>query len=367
MIELPEEKVAKLRDHFIQLSCQPRHEIIRKVAQQMAELDGKIVQYQRALVDRIRELEVKKLESAAMQIQPSVELKGAEFDNLLLHPDIHDIELEGYRITVTTKPIKIEYSGELYFIGRFQIILEVGSTPTCLLRFKNLDQSIQGHAHPHIESNGVPCLGNIKECMPQMIGANQFAAAINVAIQYLKSYTYDGTGKPYITINRWPKINRENEKEKANEVSRGVDRAEGVAEEDRAVVGAVGEQRQDAGGGGALREPVGVDQGDQQNERGTDGIDHRDQQDERPDVPESSAGAGDDAGRRAVQEGRDREEAQHTGEVRGSGDGASEGVRETGSEVRADDEHPGNPAADRRPSRRVQFIRCEDTREELGD
>ena len=344
MIELPEEKVAKLRDHFIQLSCQPRHEIIRTITRQMADLDGKIGEYQRALVSRIRELEVKKLEFAAMQIQPSVELKGAEFDNLLLHPDIHDIDLMGHAIVVTTKPIKIEHLGELYFIGRFQITLHVGTMSTCMLLMKNLDQNIQGHAHPHIESNGVPCLGNIKECMPQMIGANQFAAAINVAIQYLKSYTYDENGKPYILISRWPKINRE--KEKANEVSRGVDRAEGVAEEDRAVVGAVGEQRQDAGGGGAVRESPGVDQGDQRDERSVDDPDHRDQQNQRPGVPESSAGANDDIGRRVGQEGRDREEAQRAGEVRGGGDGASEGVWAVGGEVRADDEHPRHPEAD---------------------
>lgn len=337
MIELPAEKIAKLREQFIQISCQPRQEIIRRVAQQMSDLDKTILVHQRELIVRIRELEVKRLEFAAMQIKPSEERKGTEFDNLLLHPDIENIELEGYRIIVTTKPIKIEYDGELYFIGRCVIYLDTNGSQGYVLRFKNLDQNIQGHAHPHVETNGVPCLGNIKECIPQMVGANQFAAVINVAIQYLKSYTHGDGYQPYSYLSYWPKIKRE--KEKVDEVSRGVDRAEGVTEEDRAVVGAAGEQRQDAGGGSAVRESPGVDQRDQPDERGVDVPDHRDQQDERPGVPESSASASDDAGRRVGQEGRDREEAQHTGEVRGSGDGASEGVRTTGSEICEDDEY----------------------------
>jgi hypothetical protein len=295
MVELSAEKIAKLKEHFIQISCQPRQEIIRKITSQMSDLDNKILEYQKGLIARIRELEVKKLEFAAMQIQPSTELKGAEFDNLLLHPDIENIELEGYRITVTTKPIKIEYMDELYFIGRFIIYLETSGSTGYLLRFKNLDQNIHGHPHPHVESNGMPCLGNIKECIPQMVGANQFAAAISVAVQYLKSYSNsDQYGKPYVVLEHWPKIKRE--KEKVDEVSRGVDRAEGVAEEDRAVVGAVGEQCQDAGGGNAVREPVGVDQGNQRGERGTDAPDHRDQQNERPGVPEPSAGASGNSG-----------------------------------------------------------------------
>jgi len=308
MQELPAEKIAQLREHFIKISCQPRQEIINKIARQMSNLDIEILECQKALVARIRELEVKKFEYDAMQIKPSAELKGAEFDNLLLHPDIENIEFEGYGIIVTTKPIKIEYGGEIYFIGRFNIYLETNGGIGWLLRFKNLDQNIFGHPHPHMQTNGVPCLGNIKECMPHMIGANQFAAAINVAIQYLKSYSdSDQYGKPYIMLENWPKIKRE--KEKVDEVSRGVDRAEGITEEDRAIIGAVGEQCQDSGGGNALRESPGVDQRDQRDERGTDASDHRDQQDERPGILEPSANAGGDAGRCVGQEGWDREEA----------------------------------------------------------
>jgi len=271
------EQIQEVRKKWVMLGCRPRTDTVKRLEQEIVTLEQGIYEYQKGLLTRVRMVTEKKGEIAALLVTPSTETKEMEFDRLMECEDIENIIVDGNRIIVTTGQIDIEYRDTIYDIGKFVIYFAIDGGSGWLVRFKNLTREIGGHAHPHVETNGSPCLGNIKECMPHMLGSNQFGAAILVAIQYLKSYTYSEGGKPYVVINQWPKkviepivmeIKAEEPEpspplpppvteEVLHEVSRSVDRTEGSTEEVREIVGEIVEQREDTGGGSTSRGPEG--------------------------------------------------------------------------------------------------------------
>jgi len=284
---LKENQINFLREQWVQLSCRTRTNLIKKAAAQITELEAAVYDYQKALITRIRLLEEKKFEHAALQIQPSEEVKRVEFNRMMECPDIESVVVDGNRIIVTTRPIYIEYDGIEYDIGKFTIYLAVDGGAGWLIKFKNLTRTIGGgYPHPHIETDGRPCLGNIKECLPSMVGAYQYGAAVLVAIQYLKSYSNDERGKPFIHISRWPQKKAAVpqqpqplpltpevlqqlqplppiQEEAPNEIGGSVNREEGVAEETREALREVIEQLQNARGGSSSGESSGSVTGDQ--------------------------------------------------------------------------------------------------------
>jgi len=202
---MSEEKLAILKQEYVRLCCAPRIGAIKLTISNIKDLEVRLGQYQKAIVETIRAIEFKKLELETLKIIPDMGNKEKEFEGLLIHPDIENISVDGSTIIISTVNIEIEYRRVVYDIGKFNIYISSDINAGWVLLYKNLTRHAGGgYNHPHINSEGRPCLGNIQECLPQMIGAHQYAAAISVAIQYLKSYTNDSDGKPYTDIQNWP-------------------------------------------------------------------------------------------------------------------------------------------------------------------
>jgi len=197
------DKRQEMRQKYIEIASGLRSKkAVEHLKHAIHDQEARIHAIQIDLVNNLRNLEGKNREYKVIceGDQGITENKGVEFDKLMANPDIVRIFIDDNYFTVWTRPIYIKYNNKIYDVGEFKIVLAINPTEF-IVKMRNLTRKIKGYAHPHIRNNGRPCLGNIQECLPQMIAARQFAAAIFVCIQYLKSVNDSGY---YVNIHNWP-------------------------------------------------------------------------------------------------------------------------------------------------------------------
>ncbi len=183
-----------------------KKEQVRKLKESRAKLNSGIEKCQEQLVRLLRELEKTQQQLGVVEgpDEASFSRFGDEFNGLMKHPDIVKIEINGKKILVYTQPIVINYQRVKYDIGRFKIAINTLGKEGGV-KMLNLTRTIdEGHHHPHVNSGGEPCLGNIKEVIPHLIAEHKYAAVASVCIQYLKSYERSDDYRPFTEIQNWP-------------------------------------------------------------------------------------------------------------------------------------------------------------------
>ena len=104
-----------------------------------------------------------------------------------------DCEPSG-RILATTCPITISYDDWLFELGAYEV--KINPDGEVVIRALS-EHPGATHPHPHVSTNGAPCLGNIDGDVAQLIGAWQIAEALGLLHQFLCSYSPDN---PYEKI-----------------------------------------------------------------------------------------------------------------------------------------------------------------------
>lgn len=162
---------------------------------------------------------------------------GREYDKLLKHRLIKNIEIKGGGLLVSTKLITIKYRGETYALGEFEILLEI-DLDINKVTFKNLTnpvireykkESKRIYHHPHIMDyfdyneindeynyNGQDaCLGNIDDLVDDLIYIKDIPGLIYLYLNFLQSYqgSYytDNEGddyEAYKEITYWPLVKK---------------------------------------------------------------------------------------------------------------------------------------------------------------
>jgi len=128
---------------------------------------------------------------------------GAEFDRLLATEGVCDVEIEGDKLRVYTDILFCRDSeGHNHRIGEFIITIPLNGHGT--VHWANQTERKDNHDAPHIQ-NGKPCLGNMGDVFPQLIGKFEFAALTTMAINFVQSVndTRDVWGQ---TIRQWPVV-----------------------------------------------------------------------------------------------------------------------------------------------------------------
>jgi hypothetical protein len=98
-------------------------------------------------------------------------------------------------ITAVTSPITIEYDNFRFPVGRYQISIDSKGE----LKIEALDEHPNAdHPHPHVATDGRPCLGNIAGDIPKMLGSMRVAEALQVLYEFLCEYNPDN---PYEKIS----------------------------------------------------------------------------------------------------------------------------------------------------------------------
>jgi len=101
------------------------------------------------------------------------------------------------RLSATTTAITIEHDGWRFPMGRYVINLDLSGDVV----IEALDShSNAEHPHPHVATDGRPCLGNIRGDIPKMLGSMRIAEALQVLHVFLSEYNPDG---PYEKIGHF--------------------------------------------------------------------------------------------------------------------------------------------------------------------
>jgi len=100
-------------------------------------------------------------------------------------------------ITATTSPVTIEYDGWKFHLGRYTVHIDMAGE----IRIEALDPHPDtDYPHPHVASDGHPCLGNISADIPKMLGTMRIAEALQTLYAFLCEYNPDS---PYEKISRF--------------------------------------------------------------------------------------------------------------------------------------------------------------------
>ena len=105
---------------------------------------------------------------------------------------------DGY-LRVLTTPIETEYGGERYEFGCFRIDLPLNGG-RLEIRPENRNHEAEGYFHPHVSTDGYPCLGNVGSTLAQLLGDGKMFDAVSLMLEFLRSYNPEN---PYLRIERW--------------------------------------------------------------------------------------------------------------------------------------------------------------------
>jgi len=98
-----------------------------------------------------------------------------------------------------TGPIDIDYDGITYEFGCFWLDLPLGKG-RLVIAPETRDQVVDDYAHPHLATDGTPCLGNINSSVAQLRGEGKLFDCVALLLEFLRSYNPDN---PYLRIERW--------------------------------------------------------------------------------------------------------------------------------------------------------------------
>ncbi len=142
----------------------------------------------------------KKLEQL---LQSSAELEKSfaeEFNKLCAVPGVERVRVTDGVVQIFTDNVEIKYGGSVYDIGRFRLDIYTSGSNGGVRAF-NLTRTVNGHAHPHVKSDGNCCLGNIADGVAKLIGEYQYSVLAQVMLQYLRTVNPSDW---YKNIKNWP-------------------------------------------------------------------------------------------------------------------------------------------------------------------
>ena len=209
--KLAEERRRKSRERYI-AECSKRFEKTVKGTKKKIETGHReIEELQKRLTRKIRETRgaERKLEQLNASADSQLENYGKEFDSLSAVPGVEDVQVSDGVIKVFTEHIYITPDGysDTFDIGKFRMEIYT-SGANGGIRFFNITRKGSGNGynihHPHVNSSGSPCLGNIKELVSQLIGEYEYSAVAQLGLQYLKSVNINDSAGEGI-FKYWPK------------------------------------------------------------------------------------------------------------------------------------------------------------------
>ncbi len=124
-----------------------------------------------------------------------------EFEALLkMMPDpIEHLRVVSRTLRLYTRPVKIEYEGSVYPMGRYRIEVPLRNVDLRIHAHEN-NQRVEEHFHPHILPDGSPCWGNVGPGISQLLGERQIAEAMPIVWRFLNSYSAEA---PYVGLENY--------------------------------------------------------------------------------------------------------------------------------------------------------------------
>jgi len=116
----------------------------------------------------------------------------------LLGRGLGSIEVENGVLRASTAPVEIIWEGLRYEMGRYEISVPLGEGR---LTIKPRDgNEVEGFPHPHVNTDGTPCLGNVGTTVAQLLGEGEHFQLVTTLLEFLRSYNPEN---PYLRIEKW--------------------------------------------------------------------------------------------------------------------------------------------------------------------
>ena len=199
------ENLAKTEERFVAVCQTLTGDQKKSIQDDLEENDGDLRAAQSEIVTftrRRRDLQNKLKAIAEIEKTGDTASFRKQFAELCKISVTGKIKVSRGSIVVPVGQIDIEHNGAVYDIGEFDVIVNTDGRDggvACINRTrKTADNKLY---HPHIQSNGSCCLGNISEIIADLVGQADYASVIFVMTDYLKSYEAGGA---YAKIERWP-------------------------------------------------------------------------------------------------------------------------------------------------------------------
>ncbi|HUV84236.1 MAG TPA: hypothetical protein VMV86_00920, partial [Methanosarcinales archaeon] len=107
-------------------------------------------------------------------------------------------------VKAITAPIWITEKKKTYQMGRFEITLEFGGNVRIMSLWPERGPAQQ---HPHVNTDGRPCWGNLSGELPKRIAESEFDVGFMIVHTFLSHYSQEGG--PHAQIHNWPEATEE--------------------------------------------------------------------------------------------------------------------------------------------------------------
>ena len=198
------------RDQYVRMCLVRLSEEQESLSRQIKECDSKINEAGKTINEQVRRrhaLNQRLMHIQVDELDKEKENLAREFDQLAGAPCVTAVRAKNDRIEVDTRTVYMKHEGETYQIGRFTMFINNDGKVRFSSRDNTHNNTVRGGClHPHIDSHGRPCLGNITETVATMTAQRQYAAVVNLLFRYLESYN---PSSPYSNIRNWAKMPKE--------------------------------------------------------------------------------------------------------------------------------------------------------------
>lgn len=201
-VEEENRRMQRARENYINLVSSRIGTRVDQTRQRAEEIQQAISEAMTMITEKVREQTIVNKELAWLEqnVQEVQEGLAAEFQKLMDIPEVDEINCMRRKLVVKLNDIVIEFNGRRYLLGR--PIIEIHQNGT--IKISNPGNTVSRKPHPHVNSEGDPCLGNISEGIAKLIGQFEFATAVQILIEFLKNFN-EGEQYRGAHITNWPR------------------------------------------------------------------------------------------------------------------------------------------------------------------
>lgn len=137
-----------------------------------------------------------------------------QVEDIKNHPKVTDIYIDNIDGSLVIKTTELRMTNndiedDIRLLGEMEICIRLTDFDIKLYNLTNKRHNYWGYEgnHPHVSTNGVPCLGNSAEMIVQAQDENDYYLAFLICLSYLETYDYtDCAGAYYVS---WDRIDEE--------------------------------------------------------------------------------------------------------------------------------------------------------------
>ena len=184
---------------------------MRADKERMERMQHEIENYQREMknrYDNVIRLRAQ-VELAEKQLKDVDEKLIKELDNIVAHEKIKDMHIKDGKFIVYTELMHFyhDQNGDKYRLGNMRIEIDPANTSIRFFSDNNRRGYWRDSPHPHVNSEGSACLGNVGGTIAELSSQMEIYALVMVGIDFLENInTSDPAGRSY---SAWDKVDEE--------------------------------------------------------------------------------------------------------------------------------------------------------------